>query len=97
MDKCQKCSEKLKGKAIIKSIWWKSYSPIECNSCKCIHYPTKRTCFIIRSFIMMSALLLPILTKNIGYYSVLVYILGIVLLTALTPIFARFYIKDEIV
>jgi MFS-type transporter involved in bile tolerance (Atg22 family) len=46
---------------------------------------------------MMSALLMPILTKNIGYYSVLVFILVLALLTALTPIFARFYIKDEIV
>ncbi|HSH35462.1 TIGR04104 family putative zinc finger protein [Schnuerera sp.] len=100
MQRCKSCGNKFKWKDIIKSIWVKGYSHIVCSKCDSEH----RVKFITRLIIALFIVGPTILINNFRYHgkyifsvlnlsskeTILIYLIWIVLIIIITPIFARY-------
>lgn len=95
MQKCEKCSNQFGWKSIIKSIWLRLYAPIVCDSCGTKHYAN-----FTSKLIVAFSLYVPVLVNNYVYsifknYSIIIYIIWIVIMICITPFFARYHIKSN--
>lgn len=100
IQKCKKCSNEFKWSTILKASWhWRGFIPIECESCKTMHFikPITRVTIIILA-------LIPLLFENyifdvfktygLNAYIFWAYPAWVILLILLSPFFIRFYIKE---
>ncbi|WP_238881497.1 TIGR04104 family putative zinc finger protein [Clostridium sp. YIM B02551] len=101
VQKCEKCSKEFPRKDIVKSVWsWSGYKPIVCEGCKSVHYVNIATRLLLSVCISAPIFSIPFIFKNNNFLKVpfqvylIVYILWIVLITYLTPFFARYHVKE---
>ena len=96
IQRCKNCFKEFDWKIIIESIWLKSYAPIKCDECKSMHHSTIITRLLIGFSVgVVPFIILKIEYKALGAYCILVYLMWIVFMVALTPFYARYYIKDK--
>lgn len=99
MDKCKECSNKFHYKEILKSIWLNGYAPIACNKCNTKHYVSVSTRIIIGlaiagPFIIYNLLNL-IFDEYIYFNNIIPYLIWIIVIVLLAPVYARYHIKYD--
>ena len=92
--RCKKCSKQFKWKSVVKSIW-SGYKSIECDNCKSRHHIN----FVSRLLIALS-IPLPLIFQRYLYslfnsYSLLVYLIWVLLVLLISPYITRYHIKDN--
>jgi CXXC-20-CXXC protein len=99
MYKCKECSNKFHYKEILKSIWLKNYAPILCDKCNTKHYVSVSTRIILGIAIMSPLIiynLLNLIFDEYIYYNVIIpYIIWLIIIVFLTPVYARYHIKTD--
>lgn len=99
MDKCKECSNKFHYKEILKSIWFNRYAPIVCNKCNTENYVSVSTRIILGIAIMGPFIiynLLNLIFDEYIYYNIIMpYIIWLVTIVFLSPVFARYHIKTD--
>lgn len=99
MDKCKECSNKFHYKEILKSIWLNGYAPIVCNKCNTKYYVSVSTRIILGTaiggpFIIYNLLNL-IFDEYIYLNNIIPYIIWLIIIVLLTPVYARYNIKPD--
>ena len=97
MDKCKKCSKKFKWKTIIKSTWLNSYSPVTCDACNSKNYQKFSTRLITSISVVFPLIVINHFYIKLGLYTFMLYILWGAFVIVVSPFYARFYIKENIV
>lgn len=99
MQECRECSNKFRYKDIMKSIWINGYyAPMVCDKCNTKHYVSFSTRLILSLSVILPIVIVNI-SKRINYrffnVSLILYIIWAILIIALTPFYAKYYVKDD--
>lgn len=92
IQRCKNCLKQFKWSTIIKSILG-GYKPIECDNCKTKHYIRFSNRIIIAVLIPLPLLFQKILFSLFNSYSILIYLIWVLLVICLSPFFTRYFIR----
>lgn len=92
MKKCENCSKRFSYKDVFESILF-TYRPLSCTSCNRVHNLELSTKIIIVLSIGLPFLILANLINTMGYYTIVFYLLWLVILFALLPFIASYKVE----
>lgn len=101
MQKCIECSNSFKYNDILKSLWFNGfgYEPIKCDKCNTTHHVHFSTRLILGCLLVSPVLFINFASLFFDYYftlpdySLVIYILWLIIIVLITPFYARYHIK----
>jgi len=100
IQKCKNCSAEFRWRTVYNSYWngWNGLSkPIECDNCKTKHYLYTVYRIIVGLSIGLPVFFIPVFYSlfKIPLLSVIAYFVWIFIISSLSPLYFKFYTKDE--
>lgn len=98
MQRCLKCNRKFKYGELFKKMynaWSEDYSTLTCSKCNAHHKPSKVTGIVFSILLFTPTLVFTNAYKYFGINRILFVVIWIILMVLLSPIYARYGLKDD--